>query len=1077
MVLRVALRMCLLLVFLVTSTVLFAQIPRVISYQGVIKNTDGSMISDGSHSLAISLYDAPIGGNVLHTEMFFTQIKNGLFTLLIGSSTPFPSSLTFDKQYYLGIQVDGGEEMTPRTAFTSSPYALRSLVAEYANNVSPSAKGVVTSLNELSGNIRIIGDSTIELTRSGQTLLLHGLQYKGIDTLASPGGTLAVTNAGGPIVSADVADNSISTQKLKNGAVTSAKLNQMGATNGQVLMWNGTLWAPGSAGIANVTVNAPLTGNGSVSSPITLAAANGSTSGYLTSSDWTIFNNKLSSVAVTPRLTGNGTNANPLEIAQQGASNGQVLTWNGTSWAPANPGALSVFANTPITGNGTSANPLAIAQANGSTNGYLSSGDWTTFNNKLSSVIADLPLTGSGMSANHLRLTNGTATGDVLTWNGSSWVSATPTAGLTSVSANAPITGNGTSASPLTILSANSTRNGYLTSTDWTTFNNKLSSVAVTARLTGNGTPASPLDIAQQGATTGQVLTWNGSSWAPANSGVTSVFANSPITGNGTSGNPLSIVAANGSTNGYLTSSDWTTFNNKLSTVTADMPLTGTGTSANHLRLTNGTTSGDVLTWNGTSWVSSAPTTGLTSVTADAPLTGNGTSANHLRLTSGTTSGDVLTWNGTSWASAAFAGWKLSGNSLTGSSSSSPSEFFGSNNNYDLVFKSNTSERMRILTGGNVGIGTPTPSDARLVVSSTFPGGSTQRHGEAVYTFYPSSMSDGSVPYNSLEAQLISSNTSNINLVDGAIVAITSMQGTAGATTARGLISVAAFTSGASGITYGHGEGVVGRIWTPPSGATGSATITNARSLRADIWLQNSTTNITNGYGLFVDNPNVSAGSITNFNAVYVQNLSVSATTKNAFFYDGSSGNVPVVVASTGRVGIGTSSPSQLVEVLGGNLLLSNNGGTSSKILFQEPSGSGTNVSSFTAGAQSADINYTLPTSIPAAASATAAEMGSGMMLTSSSGTLSWKQAVTASASLTFNNTVSGATNDQTITVNGARSGDIVSIGIPNGAMTLGNVHYIGWVSADNTVSIRFYNNSGGALAPTGTFSVMVVKP
>ena len=39
----------------------------------------------------------------------------------------------------------------------------------------------------------------------------------------------------------------------------------------------------------------------------------------------------------------------------------------------------------------------------------------------------------------------------------------------------------------------------------------------VTARLSGDGTSGQPLDIAQQGATSGQVLKWNGTSWAPAN--------------------------------------------------------------------------------------------------------------------------------------------------------------------------------------------------------------------------------------------------------------------------------------------------------------------------------------------------------------------------------------------------------------------------------------------------------------------------------------------------------------------------------------------------------------------------------
>lgn len=39
--------------------------------------------------------------------------------------------------------------------------------------------------------------------------------------------------------------------------------------------------------------------------------------------------------------------------------------------------------------------------------------------------------------------------------------------------------------------------------------------VQTTARLSGNGTSGSPLDIAQQSATTGQALTWNGTTWVP----------------------------------------------------------------------------------------------------------------------------------------------------------------------------------------------------------------------------------------------------------------------------------------------------------------------------------------------------------------------------------------------------------------------------------------------------------------------------------------------------------------------------------------------------------------------------------
>jgi len=79
-----------------------------------------------------------------------------------------------------------------------------------------------------------------------------------------------------------------------------------------------------------------------------------------------------------------------------------------------------------------SAGTLSIGQATTSTNGYLSSTDWNTFNNKQPA--------GSY---------------------------------LTAVTADAPLSGSGTSGSHLVISQATTSTNGYLSSTDWNTFNNK----------------------------------------------------------------------------------------------------------------------------------------------------------------------------------------------------------------------------------------------------------------------------------------------------------------------------------------------------------------------------------------------------------------------------------------------------------------------------------------------------------------------------------------------------------------------------------------------------------------------------
>lgn len=85
-------------------------------------------------------------------------------------------------------------------------------------------------------------------------------------------------------------------------------------------------------------------------------------------------------------------------------------------------------------------------------------------------------------------------------------------------------------------------------------------------------------------------------------------------------------------------------------------------------------------------------------------------------------------------------------------------------------------------------------------------------------------------------------------------------------------------------------------------------------------------------------------------------------------------------------------------------------------------------------------------------------------------------QILTATATLDFANTNAGNSTDLTITVTGAADGDVVSLGVPNAA-TSAKSCYTAWVSAANTVTVRFNNYSSAAINPaSGTFKVKVSK-
>lgn len=174
----------------------------------------------------------------------------------------------------------------------------------------------------ISGNaLTISNGNTVALPAAAVYSAGQGISITGANVVTNTGDLNAtddITNstvAGGDLVgfypAPQIANNVINSSKIADGSITAADLspglipqsindlndvNTAGASNGQVLKWNGTQWIPQddntTSGSGNTATLAPLSGNGSSGSPVT--------------------------------------------IGQNGAANGQVLKWNGISWAPAN---------------------------------------------------------------------------------------------------------------------------------------------------------------------------------------------------------------------------------------------------------------------------------------------------------------------------------------------------------------------------------------------------------------------------------------------------------------------------------------------------------------------------------------------------------------------------------------------------------------------------------------------------------------------------------------------------------------------------------------------------------------------
>jgi hypothetical protein len=196
---------------LLCNAAAMAQPPRTISYQGVLADAAGNLVADGNHSLTIRLYEQASGGTAIYEESQSVIVTKGVFTMILGTATSIPDSLTFDRAYFLGVGVDGGPELVPRTAMTSAPYALHATHADIATAVAPGAE-IVTNLNGGIGPLTLKGSGGTTINRTGDTITIASTEPSGatgIQGLQNNDGSIEITNPNGPIASISVSSNAL----------------------------------------------------------------------------------------------------------------------------------------------------------------------------------------------------------------------------------------------------------------------------------------------------------------------------------------------------------------------------------------------------------------------------------------------------------------------------------------------------------------------------------------------------------------------------------------------------------------------------------------------------------------------------------------------------------------------------------------------------------------------------------------------------------------------------------------------------------------------------------------------------
>ena len=428
------------------------------------------------------------------------------------------------------------------------------------------------------------------------------------------------------------------------GTFTATSLIKSGGTSSQILLADGSTTPTSSFGTGSVTNVSALT-LGTIGTDLSSSVANSTTTpvitlnvptasatnrGVLSNTDWTTFNNKQATITLTTTGTSGAATLIGATLNIPNYTNvGTVTNVSALTLGTTGTDLSSSVANSTTTPVIT----LNVPTASATNRGALSSTDWTTFNNKQATISVTSPvvLTGATISmpvastgvSGYLSSTDWNTFNNKSNTNGTVTSVAALTLGTTGVDLSSSVaTGTTTPVITLNVPTASATNRGALSSTDWTTFNNKQATISVTSPVVLTGATIS-MPVASTGVSGYLSSTdWNTfNNKSNTNGTVTSVAAltlgttgvdlsSSVATGTTTPVITLNVPTASASNRGALSSTDWTTFNGKVggSGTTGTIPKFVSTTGLGNSLLSE---SGTAMTIGGSLNINAASGTGL----------------------------------------------------------------------------------------------------------------------------------------------------------------------------------------------------------------------------------------------------------------------------------------------------------------------------------------------------------------------------------------------------------------------------------------------------------------------------------
>ena len=100
-------------------------VPRTISYQALIADANGTLITDDDYTVTVRLYSDKSGSRCVWHDTYVVHSSHGVVNLSLGGgTTPLPDADGMSGSLWLGVQINGAEEIKNYAELSAAPYAL-----------------------------------------------------------------------------------------------------------------------------------------------------------------------------------------------------------------------------------------------------------------------------------------------------------------------------------------------------------------------------------------------------------------------------------------------------------------------------------------------------------------------------------------------------------------------------------------------------------------------------------------------------------------------------------------------------------------------------------------------------------------------------------------------------------------------------------------------------------------------------------------------------------------------------------------------------------------------------------------